>query len=163
MELNLGPISFRAFSENGWTSYQLGFTTNANGGAAMRETAIKTSFKSDHLTELLGKDNQADTFEDPETGTLFFGKFCQTPTGTFYLTAKAVYTKALYQRITQTGLQEAERATTGEPAPQAQAPAKPRTKRTAKSAATTSTAPAKKAAGETTKATKPGDQPVAAA
>lgn len=160
MELNLGPISFRAFSENGWTSYQLGFTTNANGGAAMRETALKTSFKSDHLTELVGKDNQADTFEDPETGTLFFGKFCQTPTGTFYLSAKAVYTKALYQRITKTGLQAAEQATTGEPAPQAQAPAKSRTKRAAKPAAATPAATTKKAAGG--KAAKPADQPVAA-
>lgn len=151
MELNFGPLSFRAFCEDGWTSYQLGFTTNENGGAAKRETLLKTSFKSDHLTELVGKDNQADTFEDPETGTLFFGKFCQTPTGTFYLSAKAVYTKALYQRITKNGLQAAEQATTGKPAPQAQTGAKPRTKRAAKPAASTK----KAAGGKPTKSAEP--------
>jgi len=111
MELNLGPICLGIYSGDNWTSIHAGFITNREGGMAARETAIRASFKSDHLTEIIGRDNPADTFECPDTSTLFFGRIIQTPTGTYCVTAKEVYTKALYTKAVKRGLQEASAST----------------------------------------------------
>jgi len=111
MELNLGPISARLYSGSNWTHAELAWVSNRNGGMARRETAINAGFKSDHLTEIVGKDLPSDTFECPDTGTLYFGKIVQTPTGTYVVSAKDVYTKAIYEKACKQGLQNAEAAT----------------------------------------------------
>ena len=111
MELNLGPISARLYSGSNWTHAELAWVTNRNGGKARRETAINAGFKSEHLIDMVGKDLPSDTFECPETGTLFFGKIVQTPTGTYVISAKDVYTRAVYERVCKEGLQEAEKVT----------------------------------------------------
>lgn len=112
MELNLGPISARLYSGKNWTHAELAFVSNRNGGKARRETAVSAGFKSDHLIDMVGKDNPADSFECPETGTLYFGKIVQTPTGVYAISAKDVYTKALYTKVVKQGLAAAETATT---------------------------------------------------
>jgi hypothetical protein len=111
MEINLGPISARFYSGNNWTHAELAFVSNRNGGMARRETAVSTGFKSDHLIDVVGKDNPADSFECPETGTLYFGKIVQSPTGVYTISAKEVYTKALYSKAVKQGLAAAETAT----------------------------------------------------
>lgn len=111
MELNLGPLSLRLYSGTNWTHAEAAWVSNRNGGMARRETAINAGFKSDHLTEALGKDLPSDTFECPDTGTLYFGKIVQTPTGTYVVSAKDVYTKAIYEKACKQGLQNAEAAT----------------------------------------------------
>jgi|GEM_PF-2159687 hypothetical protein len=111
MELNLGPLSARLYSGSNWTHAELAWVSNRNGGMARRETAINAGFKSDHLIDMVGKDNPADTFECPDTGTLHFGKIVQTPTGVYAITAKEVYTKALYSKAVKQGLAAAESAT----------------------------------------------------
>lgn len=112
MNINLGPISFRAYADTeGYSNFVLGFTTNRHGGDAARETAIRAGFKSEHITQWIGEKNLADKFEDPATGTLYFGRFCKTPTGVFYINAKSVYMQALYQRAVRSGLEAAEQAT----------------------------------------------------
>ncbi len=111
MELNLGPISARLYSGSNWTHAELAWVTNRNGGMARRETAINAGFKSEHLLDAVGKDNPADSFECPETGTLYFGKIVQTPTGVYAISAKDVYTKALYTKAVKHGLAAAETAT----------------------------------------------------
>lgn len=111
MELNLGPISARLYSGSNWTHAELAWVTNRNGGMARRETAINAGFKSEHLLDTVGKDNPADSFECPETGTLYFGKIVQTPTGVYAISAKEVYTKSLYTKAVKHGLAAAESAT----------------------------------------------------
>lgn len=112
MELNLGPLALRLYSGSNWTHAEAAWVSNRNGGMARRETAINAGFKSDHLTDMVGKDLASDTFECPDTGTLYFGKIVQTPTGTYVISAKEVYTKAIYERACKEGLQNAEAATT---------------------------------------------------
>jgi hypothetical protein len=125
MELNLGPLALRLYSGSNWTHAEAAWVSNRNGGMARRETAINAGFKSDHLTDMVGTDNPADTFECPDTGTLHFGKIVQTPTGVYAITAKEVYTKALYTKAVKHGLAAAETATeavaatTSAPAPAA--------------------------------------------
>ncbi len=91
MELNLGPISARLYSGSNWTHAELAWVSNRNGGMARRETAINAGFKSDHITDMVGRDNPADTFEDPATGTLYFGKIVSSPTGVYAISAKDHY------------------------------------------------------------------------
>jgi hypothetical protein len=111
MELNLGPISARLYSGNNWTHAELAWVSNRNGGMARRETAINAGFKSEHLLDTVGKDLASDTFECPDTGTLYFGKIVQTPTGVYVISAKDVYTKAIYTKAVKHGLAAAETAT----------------------------------------------------
>ena len=111
MELNLGPISARLYSGTNWTHAELAWVSNRNGGMARRETAINAGFKSEHLIDAVGKDLASDTFECPDTGTLYFGKIVQTPTGVYVISAKDVYTKAIYTKAVKHGLAAAETAT----------------------------------------------------
>lgn len=115
----LGPVEARFYSGNNWSNFKLAFVTNRNGGMARRETAIKGGFKSDHVTDMIGQDNPADTFEAPD-GTLFFGKIVQTLSGVHTVSAKEVYTKSLYQKAVKQGLNEATTATQAieQPAPE---------------------------------------------
>lgn len=112
MELNIGPLSLRYYSGNGWSHAEAAFVSNRNGGMARRETAINAGFKSEHLTEALGKQNPADTFTDPTTGETYYGKIVNGPAGVFTISAKEVYTKALYSKAVKNGLMAAETATT---------------------------------------------------
>lgn len=111
MELNLGPLSARLYSGSNWTHAELAWVSNRNGGMARRETAINAGFKSDHLIDMVGKDLASDTFECPDSGTLYFGKIVQTPTGTYVISAKEVYTRAVYEKVCKEGLTAAENAT----------------------------------------------------
>jgi hypothetical protein len=111
MNLELGPFALRVFSADNWTSLELAFASNKNGGMARRETALRSSFKSEHLLDTLGVDNPADTFECPATGTLYFGKIQQTPTGVHAISAREVYTRAIYERACKDGLKQATEAT----------------------------------------------------
>ncbi len=111
MELNLGPISARLYSGRHWTHPERAWVSNRNGGMARRETAINAGFKSDHITDMVGRDNPADTFEDPATGTLYFGKIVSSPTGVYAISAKEVFTKTLYTKAVRHGLAAAETAT----------------------------------------------------
>jgi hypothetical protein len=115
MDLNLGPISLRLYSGKdrgkNWTHLEAAWVSNRNGGKARRETAVAASFKSEHLLEMAGKDNPADTFTCPDTGTVFFGKIVQTPTGVYAISAADVYTKSLYTKAVKQGLTDAESAT----------------------------------------------------
>jgi hypothetical protein len=115
MDLNLGPISLRLYSGQdrgkNWTHLEAAWVTNRNGGKARRETAVAASFKSEHLIDVAGKDNPADTFTCPDTGAVYYGKIVQTPSGIYAVSATDVYTKALYQAAVKTGLTAAESAT----------------------------------------------------
>jgi hypothetical protein len=114
MDINFGPIAIRVYSGDNWSHAELAWVTNRNGGKARRETAIKGGFKSEHLIDIVGKDNPADTFECPDTGTLYFGKIVQGPSGVYVLSARDVYTKALYTKAVKQGLAAAESATNAE-------------------------------------------------
>lgn len=116
MELDLGPFSFRCFAtRDGHTRYQFAFVTNRTGGDAYRESTLEASVRSDHLLEATGRDNPADTFIDPDTNITYYGKFCQTPAGVHVLTAKQVYTKAIYDKAVKSGLAEAQLVTGAQP------------------------------------------------
>ena len=111
MDINIGPIAFRVYSGSNWSSAELAWVSNRNGGMARRETAVKAGFKSDHLTDMIGKDNPADHFSCPETATIYFGKIVPVPTGVYTISAREVYTKALYTKAVKQGLAAAETAT----------------------------------------------------
>lgn len=115
MDLNLGPISLRLYSGTdrgtNWTHLEAAWVTNRHGGKARRETAVSAGFKSEHLLDMVGKENPADTFTCPDTGTVFYGKIVQTPTGVYAISAADVYTKQLYEKACKEGLKAAESAT----------------------------------------------------
>ena len=115
MDLNLGPIALRLYSGKdrgaNWTHLEAAWITNRNGGKARRETAVSAGFKSEHLIDMVGKDNPADTFTCPDSGTVYYGKIVQTPTGVYAVSAADVYTKAIYTKAVRDGLTAAESAT----------------------------------------------------
>lgn len=111
MDLSIGPVDIRAYGGNNWSHFELAWVTNRHGGKARRETNLKAGFKSDHLIDVVGKDNPADTFECPETGTLYFGRLVQAGNTIHAISARDVYTKALYQKAVKDGLALAEKAT----------------------------------------------------
>jgi hypothetical protein len=113
-EFNLGPITFRAYSGDNWSHLELAFATNARGGMARRETAVRLGLKSEHLIQMRGKDNPNDSFVTPE-GNVVFGKIDVNPAGVFVLSAKDVYALGLYQQSVKNGLLVAE-ASAAEPA-----------------------------------------------
>jgi hypothetical protein len=110
MDINLGPVFFRCFSGDNWTSLELGFATNANGGMARRETKLRGSFNSEHLIEALGQDNPADQFTAPD-GKVYYGRIHQTPSGVYTISAREVFTRSLYEQAVKTGLREAQEST----------------------------------------------------
>lgn len=109
INLNFGPLTFRAYSTDKWTHFGAAWVTGRNQGLAYRETAIEGGFRSDHITEGVGRDNPADVFECPETGTPVFGKIVQGPTGVYTISAREVYTKTAINKAVRDGLRGAER------------------------------------------------------
>ncbi len=81
MEINLGPISFRAYNDKSYGDVIVGYT-----GKHGLETAARVGVRSQHLTLAQGKDNPDDTFICPNSGKTYFGK-----TGLSPVTAKEVY------------------------------------------------------------------------
>lgn len=92
------PIRFRVFSAENFLSAELALITRPQGGLARRETAIRVGFKSDHLVAMVGRENLADVFEDPDTGTLYVGRIITTPDGVLAVTSRELYTEALIMR-----------------------------------------------------------------
>lgn len=110
MNIELGPFALRVFSAENWTSFELAVATNKNGGMARRETAVRGSFKSEHLLDACSQENPADSFTAPD-GTVYYGRIQQTPTGVYMISAKEVYTKTLYEKAVKQGLLQAQQAT----------------------------------------------------
>jgi hypothetical protein len=114
MNLSLGPLRFRAFAGDNWSSVELAYVSRDEGGLARRETAVRAGFKSEHAIASLGADNPADTFECPNTGTLYFGKLVKQGNAVHAISAKQVYTAALMAKVekdaTAAGLRAAEEA-----------------------------------------------------
>jgi hypothetical protein len=73
MQLSLGPIDIRFFSGSNWSTFEVGLVTARKAGQAQRETTLRTSFKSDHLIELLGEEDPTDQYIAPG-GEVFHGK-----------------------------------------------------------------------------------------
>lgn len=97
MEINLGPLSLRVHAHRNWSNIELGFTSNRDGGMAVRETAIRVGFKSEHLIDALGTDNPNDTYLAPD-GTTILGKICVLPgKGVHVLDARQVYALQLHK------------------------------------------------------------------
>lgn len=63
MKFSLGPFELRCYSGSNWSNLELAFVTARKGGCSQRETAVKTGFKSEHLIEVFGEDNPADTLK----------------------------------------------------------------------------------------------------
>jgi hypothetical protein len=110
MNLELGPFALRVFSADNWTSLELAYASNRNGGMARRETALRGSFRSDHLLEAMATQNMADEFVAPD-GKTYYGLIQQTPTGVYSISAKEVYSRSLYEAAVKDGLQQAQAAT----------------------------------------------------
>lgn len=122
------PVRLRWFTADNFFSAELALVTRPNGGLARRETAIRVGFRSDHLVQMAGVDNPADTFECPDTGTLFIGKIINTPDGVLAVTSKELFTEALIQRASKDALDQvktvqdkAAAVANGVPAPAAKA------------------------------------------
>ena len=95
MELALGPIDICFYSGSNWSSFKLGFVTNRDGGAARRESAIRGSFKSEHLIEAVGTENTADVAII--NGKTYHGRVVQGLDGPHVLTALQVAARHEYQ------------------------------------------------------------------
>jgi hypothetical protein len=91
MQLSLGPIDIRFFSGQNWSTFELGLVTARKAGQAQRETTLRTSFKSDHLLELVGEEDPTDQFQAPD-GEVFCGRVCAGIDGDAHtLSAEAIY------------------------------------------------------------------------
>lgn len=97
----IGPIELRfGANETGvnWTDATIAFVTNRNqSGLSTRETAIRASFKSDHLLEMIGEEDLSST--KVVNGTTYHGRRVSGPDGKVYtLTADQVAAKAEYAK-----------------------------------------------------------------
>lgn len=78
------PVEFRIYntfdSENpeksNWTEITAAFVTGRKDGIAVRETALKGGFKSDHAIEMFGEEDPTDSIEI--NGVTYFGKIVQS-------------------------------------------------------------------------------------
>lgn len=95
MELALGPIDICFYSGSNWSSFKLGFVTNRDGGAARRESAIRGSFKSEHLIEAVGTENTADVAII--NGKTYHGRIVRGLDGDHVLSALQVAARHEYQ------------------------------------------------------------------
>lgn len=110
MQIDIGPFSISHFSGKDWSWIDLAYVSNRKGGMAARTTNLRGSFRSQHLTEALGQDNPADTFTCPTTGTVYYGRIVQGSDGIHSISAKEVYSKALYTKAVKEGLTNASKA-----------------------------------------------------
>lgn len=110
MHVDLGPLTLSYYSGNGWTRFRASLISHRKGGLAARTSDAELGFRSQHLTEALGQDNPADQFVCPTTGTVYYGKIVQGSDGVHSISAKEVYSKALFVRATKEGLNAARTA-----------------------------------------------------
>jgi hypothetical protein len=111
--LALGPIELRTYSNvtgRNWTDFEFAFVTGrTKAGFAERETALRTSFKSDHLLEAFGEDNPDDQVS--VNGTTYLGKTAAGFDGKDHvLTAQQVSAKAEYLKACKEAKAAAQRA-----------------------------------------------------
>lgn len=93
MQISLGPIDIRFYSGKGWSSGELAFVTARKAGQAQRETALRTSFKSEHLTEVFGDEDPTDSFQAPD-GQTYYGRVTSGFDGDAHvITAEQVYAR----------------------------------------------------------------------
>jgi hypothetical protein len=94
-QFNLGPLEFRLGCGDGWTQLDFGLITDKQAGLASRETSGRLGFKSEHLTDMIGKPNPNDVYITPE-GERVYGKIVSLPGGGIHiLSAHQVYAKQL--------------------------------------------------------------------
>lgn len=115
-ELSLGPVALRlAFGDN-WSQFDTCFRTRPNGGQAMRETAVRVGFKSDHLVDILGQPNPNDTYITP-SGETVYGRITMTPGGGVHvLSAQQVFAKQLLDNKLKAAANQAIAEVKAEPA-----------------------------------------------
>jgi hypothetical protein len=82
-------LEFHAYSGDNWSHTKLAFVTGRDAGQAQRETALTAGFKSEHLTELLGEENQDDRFQAAD-GTIYYGRQVRGIDGSHSVSAKQV-------------------------------------------------------------------------
>lgn len=78
------PIELRIYNivdsanpeKSNWTEATLAFVTGRKDGIAVRETAFKAGFKSDHAIEMFGEEDPTDSIEID--GVTYFGKIVQS-------------------------------------------------------------------------------------
>jgi hypothetical protein len=91
MKLSLGPIDIRFYSGQNWSTFEVGLVTARKAGMAQRETALRTSFKSDHLLEVFGEEDPTDQITTPD-GEVFCGRVTPGIDGDAHvIPAEAVY------------------------------------------------------------------------
>ena len=107
MDLSIGNAFLRVYSGSNWSTIELGFATNRNGGLARRESALSLGFKSDHALEVFSVENPADRYIAPD-GTITHGRICVQGSRTYALSAEQVFTAALHKRTLRAARQRAE-------------------------------------------------------
>jgi hypothetical protein len=107
MQLSLGPIDIRFFSGQNWSTFEVGLVTARKAGQAQRETTLRSSFKSDHLIELLGEEDPTDQLI-ADDGEVFYGRvFAGIDGDPHTLSAEQVYAG----HVRRHALKEAAKAT----------------------------------------------------
>lgn len=114
-QLSLGPIELRAYNifdserpeASNWTELGLAFVTGRKDGVAIRETAVKVGFKSDHAIEMFGEDNPNDSIEI--NGKTYYGKVVPSmdKDKPYVLTALQVGTRAVHLKQLQEARKQA--------------------------------------------------------
>ena len=93
-QISVGPLEFRVYSGSNWSSLELAWVTARTHGQAQRETALRASFKSEHLLEFTGTPNPRDTIT--VDGTTYQGRSASGHGGNDHvLTASQVAARAL--------------------------------------------------------------------
>jgi hypothetical protein len=85
ISLPLVPIELRWYNildsdnseKSNWTEATLALVTGRKDGIAVRETAFKVGFKSDHAIEMFGEDDPSESVEI--NGVTYFAKIVQSP------------------------------------------------------------------------------------
>lgn len=108
-EICFGPLAFRVFSGSNWSSLELAWITARKHGQAQRETALRASFKSEHLLELAGTPNPSDTITI--NGSTYQGRSASGFGGDDHvLTASQVAARALRNEAIRDRVEQVNRA-----------------------------------------------------
>lgn len=107
--LSIGPIDLRYYSGQNWSNLEIAWVTARKAGYASRETAIRIGGKSEHILEVFGEENPADTLT--VNGTTYTGRVAAGADGVVHsLSAAQVAARAQRIAAMRRGLLEAQRA-----------------------------------------------------
>tara|TARA_B100001996_G_scaffold184471_1_gene141043 strand:+ start:633 stop:1118 length:486 start_codon:yes stop_codon:yes gene_type:complete len=105
--LEFGPLDVDYLAGSNWTKFRLMLVTNRNCDKARRETGVELGFKSEHLLDVVGVDNPADSFV--HEGQTYYGLIYKLGKAVHSLSAEQRFSSQLAKQVAEMSPQDKER------------------------------------------------------